>query len=217
MNSNYTSIFLIGFRASGKTSLGKALAKKISWDFIDMDDLIQQKAGETIDELTYRGTTWKEFRKLERETLKGLLMQKNIIIGCGGGTAVNDVMDEESNRTYGQLNTELLISSPQTLLILLTADEDIILKRIREQEMKKTEVKRPILDEKRAEEIQKKLEQFRGDKQKRREIIIDEIIKDSPEMMHLRKPLYEALTSNIIDTGKLSIEESVEKIIQFLK
>ena len=69
MDLNYTSIFLIGFRASGKTSLGKALAKKISGDFIDMDDLIEQKAGETIDELTYGGTAWKEFRKLERETL----------------------------------------------------------------------------------------------------------------------------------------------------
>ena len=216
MNSNYTEILLIGFRASGKTSIGKALAQKLGWDFIDMDDLIEQKTGKTINELTNEGTTWEEFRDQEHHILESLLLQKNIVVGVGGGTAVNNIVGKRREKTYGQLNAELLMRATNALIILLRADEEIITERIRTQEMENPETARPVLDEKRATELQMDLIKYKDDPQKRKEIIINEIIKDSPQMMHMRKSLYEALTNNIIDTGKLSLEECVEKIIQFL-
>ena len=45
------NIFLVGFMASGKTSVGRALSKATGWPFIDADDRVVQRAGKTIDQI----------------------------------------------------------------------------------------------------------------------------------------------------------------------
>ncbi|MDO8442839.1 MAG: shikimate kinase [bacterium] len=59
------AITLIGMPASGKSTIGKILAKKLGWDFVDLDDLIKEKTGKSYDEI------------LEKEGEKKLLYLEN--------------------------------------------------------------------------------------------------------------------------------------------
>lgn len=78
------NIVLIGFMGSGKTSVGRKLAEKLQYEYVDMDPLIEQKVGMTVGEI-FRKKGEKKFRKLEKEILEKLVQQKNIVVSTGGG------------------------------------------------------------------------------------------------------------------------------------
>lgn len=79
------TIYLIGFMGSGKSSTGKRLAKKLNYNFIDLDKLIESDYQTTIaDVFKERGE--REFRNIEHNTLKKIIGRPNTIIACGGGT-----------------------------------------------------------------------------------------------------------------------------------
>ena len=81
-------IFLIGMPGSGKSSLGKELAKKINYDFIDMDLYIEKQAGMFIDEI-FDSYGEQYFRDLERNVLNDFNNMDNVIIATGGGVIKN--------------------------------------------------------------------------------------------------------------------------------
>lgn len=104
------NIVLIGFRGTGKTTLGKALAKRLDRTFIDTDDLVAEKAGLPITEIFSRlGET--EFRKREKEAIQNIQAQ-HAVIACGGG-AVMDVDNVSSLKRNGFI--VLLTASPATI------------------------------------------------------------------------------------------------------
>jgi len=79
-------IVLIGYMASGKTSIGKILAEKLSYKFIDLDDFIEEKENATIKDLfSSKGEIY--FRKVETQYLKELLESKeeDTVLSLGGG------------------------------------------------------------------------------------------------------------------------------------
>ena len=77
-------IFLIGFMGSGKTTIGKKLAARLNCSFIDLDHVLQEKAGMTINE--YFGVHGEEsFRQLESEVLKSGNFPEDAVISTGGG------------------------------------------------------------------------------------------------------------------------------------
>lgn len=79
-------IFLIGFMASGKSTIGRKLAAKIDKPFVDLDDYIEDKHNSTIRFLMYdKGA--EEFRKIEQQALNEVVDKyKNIVVSTGGGT-----------------------------------------------------------------------------------------------------------------------------------
>lgn len=81
-------IFLVGYMCSGKTTLGKELARQMGVDFVDLDELIETQQKCSVSEIfASRGETG--FRKIETETLQALikdLHDKTAIIALGGGT-----------------------------------------------------------------------------------------------------------------------------------
>ena len=81
-------VFLIGYMASGKSTLGKALAQALALPFIDLDVEIERTAGTTISEIiTAKGEL--HFRKLESAVLKDLLQHyESGVFALGGGTPV---------------------------------------------------------------------------------------------------------------------------------
>lgn len=77
-------VILIGFMGVGKTSVGKKLAKKLNFDFIDTDHKIELLEKKSISEI-FEQDGEKYFRKLEHSALKDLIKNDNIVISTGGG------------------------------------------------------------------------------------------------------------------------------------
>lgn len=79
------NIIITGFMGSGKTTIGKAIAEKLSMEFIDTDDLIEKNENLSILEI-FEKFGEKYFRNLEREVVKELKGVKNCVISTGGKT-----------------------------------------------------------------------------------------------------------------------------------
>lgn len=80
-------ISLIGYMGSGKSTTGKDLAKALGYEFIDLDQFIEQKYNATITEL-FNQFGELGFRKRERESLHEVLTKTNVVLSLGGGTPV---------------------------------------------------------------------------------------------------------------------------------
>ena len=109
-----TSIALIGFMGTGKTVVGKALAQRLGKGYIEMDSLIEQKAGKTIPQI-FQQAGEITFRELEIEVTKEVALRNNTVIACGGGVVLNNI------------NIDRL--KQESVIVLLTASPDVILKR----------------------------------------------------------------------------------------
>jgi shikimate kinase len=78
-------IYLIGFMGCGKSTMGKKLAEKLDYPFIDIDKRIEAIEGGSVAEVfKLRGEDY--FRKLESDVLHSTVLEKNAVISCGGGT-----------------------------------------------------------------------------------------------------------------------------------
>ena len=78
-------IFIIGFMGSGKTTIGRLLANRLGWNFIDLDTLIQIREGRSIPDI-FESHSEAFFRKAEYNALRQLGGLKNIVVSTGGGT-----------------------------------------------------------------------------------------------------------------------------------
>lgn len=87
------NIVLIGFMGAGKTEVGRRLAEKLEMNFVDIDDLIETKAGMKITQIFSEfGESY--FRGLERKEVEYISNLTNYVIASGGGTVLNkDNMD----------------------------------------------------------------------------------------------------------------------------
>ncbi len=79
------NIIVTGFMGTGKTTLGRALAKRLEMDFIDTDMLIENKLNLSVSEI-FEKFGEKYFRVLEREVVKELKEENNTVIATGGKT-----------------------------------------------------------------------------------------------------------------------------------
>lgn len=79
-------IVLLGYMGSGKSSIGKILAKKLNYKFIDLDDFIEEKEHASVKEIfKTKGEIY--FRKKETEYLQELLqLNESTVLALGGGT-----------------------------------------------------------------------------------------------------------------------------------
>lgn len=99
-------IYLVGFMGCGKSTIGKELAKKLTYQFIDFDELIEEQSGKKISEI-FKDDGQPAFRNLETEILKNVSTLKNVVISTGGGTpCFNDnmkIMNETGITMYVQM------------------------------------------------------------------------------------------------------------------
>ena len=106
-------IFLVGFMGCGKSYVGKRLATKFGFQFVDIDNIIENTEGSTIAQIfANQGETF--FRQLESDTLKRLEKWDNIVIATGGGAACfhdnMQWMNEKGVTIYLKATPELLLS-----------------------------------------------------------------------------------------------------------
>ncbi len=78
------SIVLCGFMGCGKTTVGKVLARKLAWRFVDMDHFIEQRAGKTVSQI-FDELGEPAFRAMEREAVRLLSSEPRLVIATGGG------------------------------------------------------------------------------------------------------------------------------------
>jgi shikimate kinase len=107
---------LIGLPGCGKSAIGKALAQRLSWPFIDSDKVIEGRAGCTIAALFAREGE-AEFRRREAEVLASLVGAGRAVIATGGGAVLRG-----DNRNL--LRTH-------TVSVYLRAPHDLLWKRLR--------------------------------------------------------------------------------------
>lgn len=78
------NIILVGFMGSGKTSMGKKLATRLGYKFVDMDNLIEKKEGMAIRDI-FRKKGEESFRRMERRILEKMARKDNRVVATGGG------------------------------------------------------------------------------------------------------------------------------------
>ena len=80
----FMNIVLIGFRGSGKSTVGRRLAGKLWLDFVDTDAVIMERAGKTIREI-FEAEGEEGFRQRETQVIAETAARENVVIAAGGG------------------------------------------------------------------------------------------------------------------------------------
>ncbi len=111
-------IALVGLRCTGKTTLGKALAKQLGWDFLDTDEVIATRAQKTVASI-FKDEGESVFRRMELEALKGFTTQTNLVLSCGGGIVVTEGCREILKRDF---QVAWLTATPETLAARMRLD-----------------------------------------------------------------------------------------------
>ena len=96
------NVILIGMPGSGKTEIGKALAKKLNREFADTDAWVEKTAGKPIVNI-FNEDSEEAFRKLENQALEELCKQNGLVIATGGG-----VIKREENRNILRQNGSII-------------------------------------------------------------------------------------------------------------
>jgi shikimate kinase len=120
----YDNIVLIGFMGSGKTSVGKILARKLYKNFEDVDTVIEAEQNASVNEI-FADKGEEYFRGLEAECMERLTQKKGQVISTGGGLPIYSKISEKS------------------LIVYIDADFDVILERLSKRER----AKRPLLQD----------------------------------------------------------------------
>ena len=139
------NIFLLGFMGSGKSSLGRRIANKLGRDFVDLDELIEEKEGKSITEIfSEKGESY--FREIETKTLNDLISELECVVSLGGGAPCSE------------LNLSFIGSNGMSIYI--KEPEDILFGRLRDKKQD-----RPLI----ADLSDDQLKQFITDKLSKRE------------------------------------------------
>lgn len=166
------SVYLIGGRAVGKSSIGVRLAKSLGYKFLDTDSLIVEKCGCSVAEMV-SSEGWQVFREYEKQVLSRLVSVKSCVVATGGGAILHrELWRELKNKAE---------------VVWLMADSSILCARITEDQL--SAAQRPSLTGK-------------------------DICQELEEILAERSSFYRETADCIIDTGKMTIDEAVQKIIQ---
>jgi shikimate kinase len=162
------NIVLVGYRCTGKTSVGKALSERLGKVFVDTDDYIEKKAGWPISDMVAK-EGWDFFREKEKEAIREITSSEDLMIAAGGGAVLN-----AENVTNLKRNG---------IVILLETTNETILERMRAD--KKTQQQRPSLTGKDPlEEIEEVLEIRRPYYQRAMDFSVDTTSKSIEEVVN---------------------------------
>ena len=83
------NLFLIGYRCTGKSTVGRSLAQELNWSFTDTDSLIVRQQQMSIKEIV-GAHGWESFRQMEHGVLKTVCTAKSQVVATGGGIVIDD-------------------------------------------------------------------------------------------------------------------------------
>jgi shikimate kinase len=82
------NLILVGFSCSGKTTLGRNVARRLRLAFVDSDRCIEEMTGRTIPEI-FREDGEEGFRAVEREAISRIMASQNQVVSTGGGAFID--------------------------------------------------------------------------------------------------------------------------------
>lgn len=110
-----TSVVLVGYRASGKSTVGRILAERLGFSFVDADDLLEASAKKSIPEIVEE-EGWEGFRKRELDLWRSLAGSRGLVVAAGGGAVTSPEVRE--------------IMARMGLVVWLKADAETVAQRI---------------------------------------------------------------------------------------
>ena len=110
------SVFLIGCRAVGKSSIGKKLAERLSCAYLDTDSMITDSLGCSVAKIVEKDG-WQQFRDQEKKVLQQLPEMEHCVVATGGGAILHTAEWAELKK--------------KGKVVWLTADPDVLCARIR--------------------------------------------------------------------------------------
>ena len=116
------AVFLVGFMGSGKTTVGQALARRLGWSFVDLDETIRRREGQSIPDI-FRDHGEAAFRQAETSALAALLndLGRDSIVALGGGAFA-----QEQNRALLAGRPTVFLHAPvEELWQRCSADKEI--------------------------------------------------------------------------------------------
>jgi len=135
---------LIGPPGAGKSSIGKSLAKRMNLNFIDTDELIENRSGKKISDIFLEDGE-AGFRALEKESVLEALRQADSIISLGGGA----VLDSETQSVLREMNRVVYLEvsiSNAAPRIGFNRDRPLLLGNPRQQWLSLMEHRKPIYE-----------------------------------------------------------------------
>ena len=120
MSNNFlqgVNVYLIGMMGAGKSTVGKVLAEKLRYTFLDTDDLIVQAAGQPITEI-FATAGESDFRDLESQVLSGVSAYQKLVVATGGGIILRPI-----NWSYLHHGVVVWLNVPLNLLYLRLQDD----------------------------------------------------------------------------------------------
>jgi shikimate kinase len=102
------AVFLLGFMASGKSTVGPELARRLGWDFIDLDSTVEAREGKSVPEI-FRDHGEPGFRLAESNALQHLTqsLERNSVVALGGGAFA-----QEKNRALLRNWPSVFLNAP---------------------------------------------------------------------------------------------------------
>ncbi len=111
-------VFLIGYRGAGKTSVARALANRLKYDWIDADDVVERDAGKTIAAI-FADDGEAAFRDWESLVVAALTRKQRVVVALGGGAVLRD----ENRQAICAAGPVVWLTAPvDTILDRLAAD-----------------------------------------------------------------------------------------------
>ena len=138
-------VVLIGAPGSGKSTVGAALAKVLALDFIDTDQLIEEREGKAITDIFVLDGE-PHFRAVELETLKHVLTLNDVVISLGGGAPISDQAQQLINSSESRvvfLDVSLATAAPR---VGFNRDRPLLLGNPRAQWQALSDKRRPIYE-----------------------------------------------------------------------
>jgi shikimate kinase len=180
-------LVLTGFMGAGKTTVGRLLAARIGWDFLDLDACIESRTGLTVPAI-FAAHGEPHFRQLESQALASALGRSNLVLALGGGTP--EVLT----------NRLLLEQTPATATIFLDAPFSTLYERCAKQAR--------CTDQARESDALASPADIRPN-------LADPITAEL--RFSKRQPLYRRLAHHTIDTHSLTTEQAVVALLSAIE
>jgi 3-dehydroquinate synthase len=118
MSTPQANIFLVGLMGSGKTTMGRALAKRLNLRFVDADHELESRTGASIT-LIFEIEGEASFRQREADVISDLTQQQGIVLATGGGAILN----QESRRSLRERGTVVYLRASVGSLVQRTSHD----------------------------------------------------------------------------------------------